>query len=83
MNLNKSIGGYFELETNDFGTVFHDQAIAVNSGRNALEYILLNKNYSKVYVPYYSCDALLQPLQSLNIDFEFFFLDREFLPIKT
>ncbi len=83
MNLNKSIGGYFELETNNFGTVFHDQAIAVNSGRNAFEYILLNENYSKVYIPYYSCDVLLQPLRNLNIDFEYYFLDEEFLPKKT
>ena len=31
------IGGYFELELNDYGSVYHDKAIAVNSGRNALE----------------------------------------------
>ena len=44
-----SIGGYFQLETNDFGSIFHDKAIAVNSGRNALEYILLSNNYRKIY----------------------------------
>ncbi len=36
MNSRNAIGGYFALELNDFGSVFHDKAIAVNSGRNAL-----------------------------------------------
>lgn len=74
------IGGYFELETNNFGSVFHDNAIAVNSGRNALEYVLLVNNYKKIYIPYYTCDVTLQPIKKLNIDFEFYFLDNFFLP---
>ncbi len=83
MSLNKPIGGYFELETNDFGTVFHDQAIAVNSGRNAFEYILQTKKYSKVFIPYYTCDVILKPLRNLNIEFEFYFLDEKFIPKIT
>ena len=80
MSLNKPIGGYFELETNDFGSVYHEDAIALNSGRNALEYILLVNNYKKIYLPFYTCDVLLQPIKKLDIDFEFYYLDKEFLP---
>lgn len=80
MNLSKPIGGYLELETNNFGSVFHDKAIAVNSCRNALEYILLANNYKKIYIPYYTCDVTLQPIKRLNIDFEFYHLNNNFFP---
>ncbi len=80
MNLNKPIGGYLELELNDFGSVYHDNAVAVNSGRNALEYILLANNYQKIYIPYYTCDVMLQPLKRQNISFEFYYLNRDFTP---
>jgi hypothetical protein len=81
MNLNSAIGGYFELELNDFGSVYHDDLLALNSGRNSFEYILLNRNYTKVYVPYYTCDVILQPLIRQNIPFEFYFIDENFKPV--
>lgn len=80
MNYSKSIGGYFQLELNNFGTVYHDNAIALNSGRNALEYILIQKKYSKVYIPYFTCDVILQPLQKLDIEYEFYHLDNSLMP---
>ena len=75
-----AIGGYFELELNDFDSVYHDKAIAVNSGRNALEYILLANKYKKIYIPYYTCDVTFQPIKKLNIEFEFYYLDKDFFP---
>jgi len=74
------IGGYFELELNNFGSVYHDKAIAVNSGRNALEYILLVNNYKKIYIPYYTCDVILHPIKKLNLPYEFYYLDKNFNP---
>ena len=76
------IGGYFEIELNNFGRNVHPTAIALNSGRNALEYILLTKQYSKIHLPYYACDALLQPLKRLNINYEFYYIDKNLLPKK-
>lgn len=74
------IGGYFELELNDNKYVYHDKAIALNTGRNAFEYILLHSNFRKIYIPYYTCDVILQPLERLKIEFEFYHLDKNFLP---
>ena len=75
------IGGYFELELKDNGTIYHDHAIAVNSGRNALEYILRsNKNLKKLYIPYYICEVILQPIKKLNLEFEYYYLDDNFIP---
>lgn len=76
-----AIGGYFELELQDNGSVYHDEAIAVNTGRNALEYILRsNRKINKLFIPYYTCDVILQPIKKLNLEFEFYYLDDNFLP---
>lgn len=83
MNLNNTVGGYFELELTNHGSVYHDNAYAVNSGRNALELILKNKKIKKLYLPYYTCDVTLQPLKRSGINYEFYKLDKLFNPIIT
>lgn len=77
----KPIGGYFELELNGGNSMFHDKAIALNSGRNALEYILRSIMPRKVYLPYYTCSVILQPFDKLSIDLEFYHLDKNFMPL--
>ena len=76
----KEVGGYFELELNDFGSVYHDSLTALNSGRNALKFILLQRHYKKLYIPYYSCDVTLQSLNDLGISFEFYHINQNFEP---
>ena len=76
------LGGYFELELNDFGSVFHDHAVALNSGRNAFEYILLQKGYTRVHIPYFTCEVLLEPLLRNNIEYLFYHINEAFLPIN-
>lgn len=45
----------------------------LNSGRHALEYILRGLgNVARVYIPYYTCDAVLLPLNRLNIPYYFY-----------
>ncbi|MES2779041.1 MAG: hypothetical protein V4651_03990, partial [Bacteroidota bacterium] len=75
----KSIGGYFELELSVKDS-FHKDAIALNTGRNALEYLLLANSYSKIYLPYYSCEALLEPMVKLNIAYEFYPINNDLEP---
>jgi len=76
----KEIGGYFELELRK-GEVYHKDAIALNTGRNALELILITKEYTKVYIPYYTCDVILEPFQKQKIEFEFYHINSEFEPV--
>ena len=80
MNFSNAIGGFFELELNEFSSVFHDDAIAVNSGRNALEYILRVNEYKKIYLPYYTCDVTLEPIVRLNVEYGFYYLNKDFTP---
>lgn len=80
LRMNKSIGGYFELELPK-GEEYHKNAICLNTGRNAFEYVLRAKQYKKVYLPYYTCEVMLEPIKKLVIDFEFYQIDEHFLPI--
>lgn len=70
----KSIGGYFELELPQ-GAEYHSQAIALNTGRNALEYILLARGYKRVYLPYYSCEVLLEPFDKMGVEYRFYHIN--------
>lgn len=75
--LNKPIGGYFsfELPRNE---EYHSEALRLNTGRNCLEYILRSRQYRKVYIPYYTCDVVLEPFQKLNVEYEFYHIDINF-----
>lgn len=77
----KSIGGYFELEINGTGSLFHDEALALNSGRNCLEYILENSNYNHIYIPYFTCEVVLEPIIKLGISYTFYSINKSFLPL--
>jgi hypothetical protein len=70
----KELGGYFEIEVPVGSSIYHDSAIAVNSGRNALELILRANSVKKLWIPYYVCGAVLQPLARLNIEYDFYYI---------
>lgn len=78
----KPIGGYFSLEINE-GRELHAKALHLNAGRYALEYILKTRKYRKVYVPYYICDSILQPLKRLNVEHEFYHINEQLEPTIT
>lgn len=80
MSSNKPIGGYFELELNNNHTIYHDDALLLNSGRTSLEYILKSNKFKKIYIPFYICDVTLQPLIRQKVAYEFYHLDENFLP---
>ena len=68
------IGGYFGLELPGGNAFLHSTAILVNSGRNALEFIFktMPRLPSTVWIPYYTCEVLLQPMSKLGLHYEFF-----------
>ena len=68
------IGGYFSLEL-PLHEEYHKDAIKLNTGRNCLEYILRARRYDKVYIPYYTCEVVLEPLQKLGIAYEFYHIN--------
>lgn len=60
----KSIEGYFGLELRNIGE-YYSKAIALNTGKNAFEYILKDPHYKKVYIPSYTCEVMLEPIKKL------------------
>lgn len=82
MSSDSAIGGYFELSLPKHNNFPHGEGIMVNSGRCALEYALRSiDNVAKIFVPYYTCSVILEPLKSLSIPHEFYRID-EFLHIS-
>ena len=73
----EAIGGYFSLEL-PVREEYHKDAIKLNTGRNCLEYILRARGYKKVYVPYYTCEAVMEPINKLGIPYEFYHIDIHF-----
>jgi len=79
----KAIGGYFELELPLLPKRehYHANSIKLNTGRCAFEYILRVRNYKKIYLPYYTCDVMLEPIEKLGLEYEFYKVDQNLDPI--
>ena len=73
----KAIGGYFGLELS-LHPELHAEAMALNSGRFCFEYLLRCRKYKKVYIPYYTCDSVIEPVIKLGIDYEFYHIDKSY-----
>lgn len=75
----EAIGGYFELADYEEGVFPHQDGILLNTGRNALEYILRSIGDVKgVYLPYYTCEVVLEPLKKLHIPWVFYHINTRF-----
>src|SRR5215510_594465 len=81
MNWHNDLGGYFELELRD-GQHYHSAAIELNTARNCVEYILKVREYKKIYIPYYTCEIILEPIKKCNVDYEFYSINQKLEPIN-
>lgn len=75
------IGGFLPLEIGRCGEPHHAGAVALSSGRACWHLILRSCRPSRVRLPFYICDAMLQPLVATRTPFDFYHLDAGFLPI--
>lgn len=75
----EAIGGYFSLELPLRHQEYHADAVAVNSGKNAFEYILATYGFKirKVYLPYFTSRIMIKPLQEHDIPYEFYRIDNQ------
>lgn len=76
----KEIGGYFELECGN-NAQYHNNAIALNSGRNALRYVIRVYNIKEVYVPYYTCPVVWDAIGAEDCKIIPYDIDDRFMPI--
>lgn len=76
----KEIGGYFGLE-DLVHKEFYSGLRALNSGSNALLYLLKAHKIKKLHIPYYLCDSVSNLLKKHGCEFEYYHVDQEFQPI--
>ena len=78
----REIGGFFEFEFDKKVEYYHDATAKVNSGRNAINYILQSSQTKKVYIPYFTCGTVIEPIKTLGLEYVFYEID-ENLEIKN
>ena len=76
-----AIGGYFELELRK-GEHYHKKAIRLNSGSNCFEYILRARKYSKVYMPYYTCQVMFNVAKRCGVEIDYYHINEQLEPEK-
>lgn len=76
----KEYGGYIELETFQ-GNMLHENAIALNCGRGALEYICESKKIRKLYLPYFLCSSVPNLCRKIGIEYGYYHINEKFEPI--
>lgn len=73
-------GGYIEFEHYN-GSIYHDEAIALNCGRNALAYLCKAKHIQKLYIPYFLCESVANLCNKINVAYEGYHIGSNFEPI--
>lgn len=76
----KSIGGYLDLQLGK-GDEFYPALIRLNTGRNALEYILKVRRYKLIHLPYFCPEGLMEPISKLKIPYQFYTIDENLDPV--
>ena len=76
----EEIGGYPGLELDKYGE-YHVGALSLNTARNCLEYLIHCRDIRKVYIPYYTCEVLLEPLHKCGTTYEFYHIDQYLSPV--
>lgn len=75
----EEIGGYLEFDQL-INRPYHQNMIELNSGRNALLYLIRAKNIKKVYLPSYLCDTIYKTLEKNDINYELYRIEHDFSP---
>jgi hypothetical protein len=77
----KSIGGFIELEFYNGKGPYHTNAIKLATGRACLSLFLETYKPRMVYLPYYTCNTLIDPLIINKTPFKFFEIDKDLNPL--
>lgn len=75
------IGGFLGLETRYRGMERYPNLIALNTGRNALLYLIRAKHISRILIPYFLCNCIKEVCQKNGTDIVYYHIDKDFLPI--
>lgn len=81
----KAVGGYFGLELGNRGE-YHSGEVRdmcrLNTSRNALDLILGGRGYKTLYMPFYTCDVLLEPVRRKGVNVRFYDINEALEPVN-
>lgn len=77
MAMQREIGGYFGLQPGRHDNNPHLAARALNSARNCLRYLLLARRPSRLHLPAYLCDSMLEPPRQAGVEIDFYNVDAD------
>lgn len=76
----REIGGYFQLDQL-INKPYHKNLVELNTGRNALLYLVKAKKIHKIYLPYFLCNSVSDMLSKHGVNFEYYHIGKDFSPI--
>lgn len=76
----KEIGGYIELDTYHL-PMLHEDAIALNCGRNCLAYLFKSRRIKKLKVPYFICNSIFNVCDREGVEKDYYPIGSDFKPI--
>lgn len=74
------IGGYFGLELSKIWNSNIGGTIALNTGRNALRYIIKAFSIKEIWMPYYTCPIVWSAAKDENCKINFYHVDKNLMP---
>lgn len=78
----REYGGYIELDTYRL-PMLHDNAIALNCGRNCLAYLIKARNIKKIKLPYFMCGCVFDTCKKFGTVISFYHIDDHFRPVDV
>lgn len=75
----REIGGYIELD-DCYGQEYHKNALALNSGRHCLEYLIRAKHIKKILIPFFLCASVSDICKKNRCEIEYYEISDNFLP---
>ena len=75
----KEYGGYFQLDLPN-GKEYYSDFIALNTGRNALKYLIEARDIRKIHLPVFLCSAVRQACAEMQIEIEYYTIDEHLRP---
>lgn len=83
-NVNLPIGGFFPEEIGEEKNrldILFENTIALKSARSAFNFLIKYLRVKKVYIPFYICEVMMEPIKLNNIEYEFYAIDERFAPV--
>ena len=77
----REIGGYIELDTYHL-PLLHEQAVALNCGRNALAYLLKARKIGSLLIPKFICDSVTGVCEREGVPYRFYSVGTDLLPAE-